>query len=110
MPQLGDLKLNAKAAKAMSQVVMCFLGQGGDGLRGAGSGCRGLLGRSIDRDHGMVRDVAEPMGLVGPSLGGVGGDRDSIKGSTRTFGAASRVGHGQQGSADSPHPVIDLAA
>ena len=94
----------------MPEVVVRLLGKGGNGLRSASPSGRGLLRRGVDRNHGMVKDIAELVGLTCPPPNKVSRNSDTVEGGARPLCTASGFRHGKQGSADSPHPVVELGA
>ena len=110
VPKIRDLEVDIQAVEAMPEVVVRLLGEGGNGLRSASPSSRGLLRRGVDRNHSMVRDIAEPVGLVSPPPSRVGRNSDTVEGGARPLCTTSGFRHGKQGGADSPHPVVELVA
>ena len=110
MSEIRDLEVDINAAEAVPEDVMCFLGKGGNGLRSAGTGRGGGLRRGVDRNHGVVRNVAEPVGPAGPPPHRISRNSDTVEGGARPLGTTSGLRHRKEGGADCPHPVVEVAA
>ena len=110
MSKIRDLEVDIKKAEAVSEVVVCFLGEGGNVLRSAGTGRRGWLRRGVDRNHSVVRDVAEPVGSASPPLHRISRNSDTVEGGAGPLGTTSGLRHREDGGTDCPHPIVELAA